>query len=68
VSARDGAERLEQHGRHFSRYADVVITRLDLKVTSAHAPDASAAQWALVQTLRQAFPAATVMLRRHRLA
>jgi len=65
---RDGAARLQQHLRQFPKYADVIITRLELQVTSAHASTASASQWALVQELQQAFPTATVTLRMHRLA
>jgi hypothetical protein len=65
---RDGAARLQQHLRQFPKYADVVITREVLRVTSAHASTASASQWALVQEFRQAFPAATAALRMHRLA
>jgi hypothetical protein len=65
---RDGAARLQQHLRQFPKYVDVIITREDLQVTSAHASTASTPQWALVQELRQAFPGATVTLRMHRLA
>lgn len=65
---RDGAARLQSHLRQFSKYADVVITRSELQVTSTHASTASASQWALVQELRQIFPSATVTLRVHRLA
>jgi hypothetical protein len=67
VASRYGAARLQQYLREFPRYADVVITRLDLDVASGHAPSASAAQWALVSELQQAFPTATVTLRLHRL-
>jgi hypothetical protein len=65
---RDGAARLQRHLRQFPRYADVVIARWDLQVTSAHTATASASQWALVQEFRQTFPTATVTLRTHRLA
>ena len=65
---RDGTARLQAHLRQIPTYADVVITRAELQVTSTHASTASASQWALVQELQQAFPAATVTLRMHRLA
>ena len=62
------ARRLQSHLRQFPKHADIVITRWDVQVTSAHASTASASQWALVQELRQTFPAAIVTLRTHRLA
>jgi hypothetical protein len=64
---RDGTARLQEYLRQFPKYADVVITRSELQVTSTHASTASASQWALVQELRQTFPSATVTLRLHRL-
>jgi hypothetical protein len=65
---RDGAERLQSHLRQFPQYATAVVTAADLAVTSKDAGQATAAQWALVQELRDTLPDATVTLRMHRLA
>lgn len=65
---RDGAERLQAFLRQWPSYADVVISSLDLLVTSTHAVKATKTQWALVQEIQTARPDASVTLRVHRLA
>jgi hypothetical protein len=65
---RDGVERLQAHLRQFPQYATAVVTVADLAVTSKDAGQATAAQWALVQGLRDKLPDATVTLRMHRLS
>jgi hypothetical protein len=64
----DGVERLHGHLRQFPHYANVVVTKPDLRVTTARAEDATAQQWALIHELRSLFPEADVTLQRHRLA
>jgi hypothetical protein len=64
----DGVERLQTFLQRFPAYAHVVVTTRDLRVTTAHAEDATDAQWALMEDLRALFPDAEVMLQRHRLA
>lgn len=66
--ARDGVERLQAHLRQLPQYAAVVVAAVDLVVTSKDANQATAAQWALMQRLRDKLPDATVTLRMHRLA
>ena len=63
----DGVARLEAHLRQFPQYTNVVMTKSDLRVTTAHAEHATDAQWALIQELRTLFPDAKVILQRHRL-
>jgi hypothetical protein len=65
---RDGVERLQAHLRQFPQYATTVVSAMDLAVTSKDAGQATAAQWALVQSLRDTLPDATVTLRMHRLS
>ena len=65
---RDGVERLQAHLRQFPQYTTAVVTGADLVVTSKDAGQATAAQWALVQELRDRLPDATVTLRMHRLS
>lgn len=65
---RDGAERLQMRLREIPKYAAAVVTAADLVVTSKDATQATAAQWAVVQQLREAVPDATVTLRMHRLS
>jgi len=65
--ARNGAERLQTHLREFPEYADVVVSPADLVVVSANAIKATAEQWAVVQSVQQRLPNATVTLRAHRL-
>ena len=64
----DGVERLQSYLRQFPPYANVVVTKRDLRVTTDHAEDATEAQWTLMQDLRALFPDADVVLQRHRLA
>ena len=65
---RDGVERLQAYLRQFPAYAQVVVTQVDLVVTSAHAEEATTAQWALKHELEHVLPDAEVTVRRHRLA
>jgi hypothetical protein len=65
---RDGVERLQAFLRQLPEYANVVVTRADLQITSANAEHATASQWALQQELEQLLPNATSALRLHRLA
>ena len=65
---RDGAERLQAYLRQLPQYATAVVTAADLAVTSKDAGQATAAQWALVQGLREKLPDATVTLRMHRVS
>src|SRR3712207_8422940 len=54
--------------RSFRQHADAVVTRDDLVVISVHAQKMTAAQWAMVQEIRNVLPEATVTLRVHKLA
>jgi hypothetical protein len=65
---RDGVERLQAQLRQLPQYAAVVLTAVDLVVTSKDVNHATAAQWALMQRLSGAVPDSTVTLRMHRLA
>ena len=65
--ARDGAERLQSYLREIPGYADAVVSPADLVVVSSNAIKATAEQWAVVQSMQKALPAATVALRSHRL-
>ena len=65
---RDGAERLQAHLRKFPQYATAVVTAAELAVASKDAGQATAAQWAVVQGIRDKLPDATVTLRMHRLS
>jgi hypothetical protein len=65
---RDGAERLQSHLRQFPQYATAIVTTANLAVTSKDAGQATAAQWALAQDLRDKLPDSTVTLRIHRLS
>jgi hypothetical protein len=64
----DGIERLQAHLQQFTQYATVVVTKRDLRVTTARAEDATETQWVLMQELRALSPHADVTLQRHRLA
>lgn len=66
--ARDGADRLQAHLRESPEYADAVVSYVDLVVVSSNAIKATAAQWAVVQSVQKALPGATVTLRAHRLS
>lgn len=63
----DGVDRLRAHLQQCPDYADAIVTKRDLRVTTAHADDATDAQWALIQELKSFFPDAEVVLQRHRL-
>lgn len=63
----DGFERLQAHLRQYRQYAEAVVTRDDLIVTSANAGQATASQWALVKEFQALLPEATVTLRVHKL-
>lgn len=65
--ARDGAARLQAHLRGHLGYEEAVVTPADLVATNTQPTTATKAQWALLQQLRNALPAATVYLRAHRL-
>jgi hypothetical protein len=65
---RDGAERLQAHLRKSPQYATAVVTAADLAVASKDAGQATAAQWALIQGIRDNLIDATVTLRMHRLS
>lgn len=64
---RDGAAQVQTHLRQFPGYADVVVGRGDFTLFNTAAVKATAAQWALVQEIREALPSATVSLLEHRL-
>ena len=66
--AHDGRARLQTYLRQFPRYADVVVTVIDLRVMSANAANATAAQWTLVKEPHERRSDATVTLRQHTLA
>jgi hypothetical protein len=65
--ARDGNERLQAHLRGLPEHADAVVSPTDLVVVSSNAIKATAQQWAVVQSVQQALPGATVTLRAHRI-
>jgi len=65
---RDGVERLRAFLDQFPKYSNVVVTKLDLIVTSANCEHASEAQWELKKELEQLLPDAELTLRLHRLA
>jgi hypothetical protein len=57
---RGGAAQLQAHLCQFPQHADVVVTTLDLEVTSKNAVTATAEQWAVVQRIQALVPDATV--------
>lgn len=63
----DGADRLMKVLPRELREKIGVIARADLQVDSEHALMATVEQFALVQRIQTAVPAATVVLRRHRI-
>lgn len=65
---RDGVERLQAHLRQFPEYADIVVTKANLLVTSINAEEATEAQWALRRELQALLPDAELALRLHRLS
>ena len=64
---RDGVQRLREHLAQFHEHAATAITPADVGVHSEHAKTATAAQWQLVREIHNRIPAATVVLREHRL-
>jgi hypothetical protein len=66
--AHDGVERLKAHLQQFAEYADVVLTPVDLAITSVNVERMTAAQFALVQEIKTLMAEATVTLRSHKLA
>lgn len=68
VYVHDGIERIQMHLQRSPEYANTVVTRGDLLVTSANVDRMTAAQFALVQQVKQLMPDATVVLRNHKLA
>ncbi len=61
--ARDGASRLQGHLRAHPRFADVVVTPDSVTVAGRVLPDATAAQWAVMEEIRRAVPDVSVVLR-----
>jgi hypothetical protein len=64
----DGQQRLTAYLQQFPQYGHVVVTRRDLRVTTAHADHATEAQWAVVQELKTLFPDDEVQLQVHHLS
>lgn len=65
VYTRDGAERLQQFLRESTGLVDTVVGPPDVTVRSSHAVKATAAQWAIVQHVKDCVPDANVVLREH---
>jgi hypothetical protein len=65
---RGGVERLQANLRQFPQYANVVVTKADLLVTSGEAEEATEAMSALKQELQALLPDAELTLRLHWLA
>ena len=61
---RDGVDRLQQFLRS-TGLVDTVVGPADVTVRSSHAVKATAAQWAIVQHLKDCVPDANVVLREH---
>lgn len=61
----DGAHHLELQLRRLPQYANVVVDRSEVAITSTNAAKSSADQWAQLEAARNALPAATVTLRMH---
>ena len=59
---RDGGLCLQAFLRQSSRYADAVVTPSDFRSTGRKAATATAAQWARLQEMQQAVPAASIAL------
>jgi hypothetical protein len=64
----DGAARLQEQLRQLPQYENVVVTPNHITIFNTDAVGATAAQWALMEQLRQVFPNATVTLREHRVS
>jgi hypothetical protein len=62
---RDGADRLQRFLRESTGTDDIVVTPSDVAVHSVHAVKATATQWAVVRSLQNLVPDATVVLREH---
>jgi hypothetical protein len=59
---RDGAARVQDHLRQFPQFSDVVITPLDLAVSTRVLPTATSTQWASLQDIQAVLPDARVAL------
>ena len=59
---RDGGLCLQTFLRQSPRYADAVVTPTDFRSTGRKAVTATAAQWARLQEMQAAVPAATIAL------
>lgn len=64
----DGADRLTGLIQQFPQYANAVVTRRELRVTTDHAEGATDAQWSLMQEFKALFPDDEVVLQVHHLA
>lgn len=64
----DGAARVQDHLRQFSQYSDVVVTPLDLTVSTRVLPIATATQWACLQGIQAVLLDARVALHERTLA
>lgn len=64
----DGAERLQAHLRAITGRDAIVVSPSELEIVGAPAPDATAAEWAVMQQLTSRLPDADVKLREHRLS
>src|SRR5690606_19705831 len=62
----DGADRLQAHLRALTG-RNLVVLPSELEIAGLKAPDASAAEWAVMQQLKARLPDADVTLREHRL-
>jgi len=63
-----GAAQLQTHLRQCSKYTDIVLADGDVRISTGDATSATAAQWALLNTFKEALPSARVVLRQHAVA
>lgn len=64
----DGIERMQALVSRYAEHANTVVAREDVLVTSANVEHMTAAQFALVQEVRERVPHATVTLRVHKIS
>lgn len=64
----DGAVRLQAHLRVVTGRADLTIPPTELAIEGATVTDATAGEWAVMETLKARLPDAEVTLREHRLS
>lgn len=64
----DGTARLQVHLREATGRHDLVIASTELDITGATVVDATAGEWAVMETLRERLADADVVLREHRLS